>query len=105
MTPCSVCRLPEHKDTPCVDALKSVLAALGKNLDLSTESITHDGTVAGIRQAIRSVLVFAGDVGPCRGCKQNVYWTKHANGKNAPYDPTGINHFITCPKAKEFKRK
>lgn len=101
--PCPTCRLPDHKDTPCVDALKSVLAALCKNIDLGAVKPVAE-TVAGYREAITRVVNFAGDVGPCRGCRQSVFWVKHANGKNAPYDVTGINHFITCPKAKEFKR-
>lgn len=104
MTPCSVCRLPEHKDTPCVDALKSVLAALAKNIGMEAHQLM-DESPAGYRRAIRNVLQGLGVPALCRGCRQSVTWVKHANGKNAPYDPTGINHFITCKKAKEFKRK
>lgn len=105
MTPCSVCRLPEHKDTSCVDALESVLAALFKNILTDGVAELVNPTIQVLRQEIRSFLNRMGSGGQCRGCGSMVIWVKHANGKNAPYDPTGINHFITCKKAKEFKRK
>jgi hypothetical protein len=37
------------------------------------------------------------DPAQCKGCKQRIYFIRHANGKATPYDADGTNHFITCP--------
>jgi len=35
-----------------------------------------------------------------------IYWVRHPDsGRNAPYDPDGVNHFITCPRAADFRKK
>ena len=40
----------------------------------------------------------------CRGCGLPIFWVVHKNGKKAPYDFNGQNHFGTCVNAKDFKR-
>ena len=44
------------------------------------------------------------DPGICRGCGAAIFWVTHKNGRKTPYTASGLNHFIDCPKAKEFKR-
>ncbi len=56
-------------------------------------------------EAILNLLYNAGDPGTCRGCNALIYWITHRNGKKTPYTPAGLNHFIDCPAAKNFKRK
>jgi hypothetical protein len=57
-------------------------------------------------QMLMSVL---GDPGNCRGCAAAIKWITHRNGKKTPYDaegPTvGTNHFITCLKSDQFRKK
>jgi hypothetical protein len=39
----------------------------------------------------------------CRGCRQLVLWVITPNGKRAPFNAVGTNHFATCPKASSFR--
>jgi uncharacterized protein with PIN domain len=42
----------------------------------------------------------------CKACGVKLYFVAHPrNGKVAPYTVDGLNHFLTCPKAREFRRK
>ena len=54
--------------------------------------------------AMRSLLDKIGDRSACAACQAEIYFVRHANGKNAPYTPAGLNHFINCPMAGQFKR-
>lgn len=80
MTTCAVCNLPgQHGDfSECADALLGLTNALLRN---------------------------AGDKGTCAGCGAEIYWMRHKNGKRVPYTPRGLNHFIDCPKAGQFRKK
>ena len=40
----------------------------------------------------------------CRGCGFLIYWVKTKAGKNMPVNASGIPHWATCEKAKDFKR-
>jgi len=64
-------------------------------------------------QCSAALLVrMVGKPGTCRWCNADVYWVIHQYGPHrkpngqpteAPYDPTGINHWATCPLAKEHR--
>ncbi len=54
---------------------------------------------------VAKLLAAVGQRGACRGCGREIWWLVHSNGKRAPYTRAGLNHFIDCPRAKEFKRK
>ena len=55
--------------------------------------------------ALRALLGNVGDLGHCRGCKAEVWWIEHRNGRKAPYTAAGLNHFADCPAAASFKAK
>jgi hypothetical protein len=74
---CARCNLPAHIGD-CLEAQRIVILTLLKNI---------------------------GTPGACRGCLREITWVRHANGKTAPYDPSGLNHFISCPEAGRFKGK
>jgi hypothetical protein len=57
----------------------------------------------GYEKAMADLLKNIGDRGVCRGCAASIFWVTHRNGKKTPYDPSGLNHFISCVKAKDFK--
>jgi hypothetical protein len=57
-----------------------------------------------ILKAVASVMHLIGEASTCKGCPATIYWVRHRNGKLAPYDADGTNHFITCPKSKLFKK-
>ena len=40
----------------------------------------------------------------CKGCGRKIWWIIHRNLKPTPYTETAQNHFIDCPKAKDFKK-
>lgn len=73
---CAICSLPAHTGD-CLEAQRVVVRALLKNI---------------------------GTPGVCRGCLAEISWVHHANGKSAPYDPNGLNHFISCAEAGRFKK-
>lgn len=56
------------------------------------------------RQRIQHLLEQIGEPGKCRGCGMDIYWVQHKNGKKAPYNLNGNNHFMDCPAAERFKR-
>lgn len=61
-----------------------------------------------LRQAadiMTRLLETVGRKGTCNGCGAPIYWIKTNKGNWAPYNVRGENHFIDCPKAKEFKRE
>ncbi len=51
------------------------------------------------------LMLIAEEVRPCKGCGQQLAFVKHKNGKLAPYTIEGLNHFLDCPKAEEFRRQ
>lgn len=56
------------------------------------------------RERVGALLKNVGEPGNCEGCKEAIYWLVHRNGKHAPYNFDGSNHFITCPMADKFRR-
>jgi hypothetical protein len=55
--------------------------------------------------AMKTLLELIGDQGTCRGCQAPIYWVTHRNGKKAPYDSSGLNHFVSCPERAQFGKK
>lgn len=64
-----------------------------------------EGCVVAQAEATVKLLNLVGTPGVCRGCEASVFWVRHLNGANTPYDPSGLNHFVSCPKSADFKRK
>ena len=55
---------------------------------------------------MRDLLARVGKPATCKGCGAAVFWVNHPKtGKKALYDPSGIIHFATCPKAADFRGK
>jgi hypothetical protein len=41
----------------------------------------------------------------CRACGETLFFVPHwKSGKYTPYTKDGLNHFVNCPHAKEFRR-
>jgi hypothetical protein len=58
------------------------------------------------RARMTALLKNVGEAGVCRGCAAAITWVPHrATQKWTPYDLDGTNHFITCPKAENFRKK
>jgi uncharacterized protein with PIN domain len=61
--------------------------------------------VAQANKRTATLLHHVGDPARCKGCNKPIYWVRHKHtDKATPYDLDGANHFITCPKAADFKR-
>jgi len=54
----------------------------------------------------QALLKHVGAPALCKGCGAQILFVRHtaSSGKLTPYDPDGLNHFGTCPKAAQFKR-
>jgi hypothetical protein len=52
-----------------------------------------------------ALLRHIGEMAFCRGCTAPIVWVRHLNGVRTPYNPDGVNHFITCLAAQTFKGK
>lgn len=85
MTICTSCQLP-HEETQ--DPLSGFLSCIKAQ-----------------RNAMEKLLNLVGQPGACRGCGVTVFWMVHNNGARTPYDPSGLNHFVSCPEAARFKRE
>ena len=73
-------------------ALRQQLAETGAERDRARELMSMLLDNVGVRAA-------------CRGCDREIIWVRHKNGKQAPYDADGINHFSTCPQAAQFRTR
>lgn len=59
-----------------------------------------------IEQRMESLLRnIAEELRPCKSCGAQLAMVRHRNGKLAPYTMSGINHFIDCAKADQFRRR
>jgi hypothetical protein len=47
----------------------------------------------------------AKEIRPCKLCGVTLYFIEHKSGTHAPYTKEGINHFLNCPNAGEFRRQ
>lgn len=47
----------------------------------------------------------AEEVRACRACGAQLAMVRHRNGRLGPYTMDGVNHFINCPAAEEFRKK
>ena len=58
-----------------------------------------------MRERISALLKHCGDAATCAGCGAAIFWMRHLPPKvrRAPYNPDGVNHFVTCPHAEAFK--
>lgn len=75
-------------------------------IDRITKRITAgEAMIRELELRVQMILQHVGDKGVCKGCSRDIWWVKHKNGKAVPYTWEGLNHFIDCPKAKEFKVK
>jgi hypothetical protein len=55
---------------------------------------------------IGELLARCGAPSTCKGCGARIIWMRHLDAsKNVPYDPDGVNHFITCPQAGRFRKR
>jgi hypothetical protein len=52
----------------------------------------------------RLLTLTANEIRPCKACQATIYMVIHNNGKTAPYTEDGLNHFINCPNAGQFRR-
>jgi hypothetical protein len=58
------------------------------------------------KQVTKALLMHVSTTGTCKGCGNPIRWVQHLdNGKMAPYDLDGVNHFVTCPDRMKFKKK
>ena len=60
-----------------------------------------------LRKRITLLLNAVGMPGACSSsnCRADILWVVHTNGRRAPYDADGQNHFITCPDREMFKQR
>ena len=79
-------------DAKCINALRQDLAELRAELDRA-----RDNAAALVRHV--------GSPGRCKGCRAEISWIQHANGKRVPYDADGMNHFATCREAHLFREQ
>ena len=40
----------------------------------------------------------------CKACGVLIFFVRHRNGKMAPYTIDGLNHFMNCPQAAQFRK-
>jgi len=63
-------------------------------------------TVETLRENIHRLLeLVAEEKRECKACGATIYFVVHKSGKRAPYTGDALNHFIDCPRAREFRKK
>jgi hypothetical protein len=83
-----------------LDSLENTINQRMADLTLAETQVTV------LRRRMVHLLAAVGEPGKCTGarCKADVIWVRHLNGKRAPYDLDGANHFSSCPDAATFRR-
>ena len=61
--------------------------------------------LAELKRRIEQLLSNTGSWSQCKGCFKPIYWMVHNGGKKVPYTPEGLNHFIDCPAAAQFRKE
>lgn len=57
-----------------------------------------------LKETVRPLFESVGDLARCKSCDAEIYFVKHKNGKVAPYNIFGVNHFADCPHSKKHKK-
>jgi len=65
---------------------------------------TTEQNLPTLEERIKALLNAISDPKACRGCGMTIYFVRHKNGRATPYTADGVNHFINCSKASQFKR-
>ncbi len=59
-----------------------------------------------IEERMKRLLIDAAQLRrPCKRCGAALYFLRHSTGNLVPYTEDGINHFLNCPQAAEFRKK
>ena len=59
-----------------------------------------------IEARMESLLrLVAEEVRACRACGAQLAMVRHRNGRLGPYTMDGVNHFINCPAAEDFRKR
>lgn len=82
--------MPGH--VPPIEEIGNELAAARMELDRQAKTVA-------------ALVKNMGDPGVCKGCGAEIWWMIHRNGKRAPYDPNGVNHFVTCVDREQFRKE
>lgn len=62
--------------------------------------------ITSLRRRIAKILSESGEVSrPCRACGKQLTFVRTPQGRLAPYEADGTNHFETCPEAERFRRR
>ena len=63
--------------------------------------------VPGIEERMERLLrLVAEELRPCKSCGADLAFVRHhKTGKLSPYTMDGVNHFVNCPAAEEFRRR
>lgn len=65
-----------------------------------------DQNLPAIERRMESLLRnVAEEIRPCKACGAELAMVRHRNGKLAPCTMAGLNHFIDCAKAGQFRRR
>lgn len=101
--------------TAIADALLDAPAAPAKKIDatwLSGVDATVKAALVDDRRAVvayyRDVIAklmnsIGADAGECKSCRAPLFWIVTKNGKKAPIDRDGLNHFGSCPNAQAHR--
>lgn len=81
------------------------MTAICPNCQLPGAHLNGDYCAGAQAEATLALLTNIADKGTCTGCGATVYWVRHKNGKRVPYTTAGLNHFIDCSKADQFRKK
>lgn len=62
-------------------------------------------SAAYVNECIAWLLKHLGQPKKCNGCNAPIVWIRHIRGaKLTPYNPSGLNHFATCPARDRFRK-
>lgn len=77
----------------------------GEGIDMASDREEDSCWEKELLHRIQLILAATGRAAACKGCGAPIVWVTHQNGKRAPYTPEGLNHFVDCPQAQQFRKK
>ncbi len=84
--------------------IKKLVAERDELDRLLQDALARNAKLEEIDNRMFQLLTYVGNKGTCKGCGDEIWWVTHLRGAKTPYTRAGLNHFIDCSNAKDFRK-
>lgn len=96
--------MPAVRQQSCSSHARQQEAKTGPSENGGAASLQREN-IPPIEERMKRLLIDAAQLRrPCKRCGVTLYFVRHSTGNLVPYTEEGINHFLNCPQASEFRQ-